>query len=107
MPATEVYVDRLLGRHVLDQSGESIGRIEEIRVSGKGDRCFVDEYLVGRYAAFQRVAAWRLGRSLLGVFGRNRGKKGYRVGWEKIDLSDPERPRLLCAREELTPITDQ
>ncbi|MDQ6885707.1 MAG: PRC-barrel domain-containing protein [Gemmatimonadota bacterium] len=106
MAANEIYVDRLLGRPVLDQSGKSVGRIEEIRVSGTGDRCFVDEYLVGRYAALQRIAAWRVGRSLLRVFSAKGEMQGYRIGWEKMDLSDPERPRLLCAREELRPLSD-
>jgi hypothetical protein len=27
--------------------------------------------------------------------------QGYRVPWDKLDLTDPEKPRLLCALADL------
>jgi hypothetical protein len=63
------------------------------------------EFLVGKYAMLERLAAWRLGRALLGVIGKR--QEGYRVRWDQIDLTDPEHPRLLCDVDELLPITPQ
>jgi hypothetical protein len=95
-----VHVELLLGEKVLAQNGQSIGRLEDIRTVTDRGHLYVSEYLVGSYAFLSRLAAWRMGRTLLHFFGARRNE-GYRIPWDKLDLSDPHRPRLLCEVKEL------
>src|SRR4051812_46668043 len=103
MPETEVHLELLLGRRVLAKNGKSIGRIEEIRATPRGRGLVIDEYLIGSYATLERLSAWTIGRALLRNFGG--GNSGYCVPWDKLDVSDAKRPRLLCAASELEPLT--
>ncbi|HYK21138.1 MAG TPA: hypothetical protein VEV42_10415 [Pyrinomonadaceae bacterium] len=95
-----VHVQLLLGEKVFAQNGQSIGRLEDIRTEMDRGQYFVSEFLVGSYAFLSRLAAWRMGRTLLRLFGARRSQ-GYRIPWDKLDLSDPHRPRLLCEVKEL------
>jgi sporulation protein YlmC with PRC-barrel domain len=101
MSKREIRVEQLIGRRVYAANGRRVGHLEEVRASMRGGECFVEEYLVGSYAVFERLAALAIGRALLGKFGAYREGGGYRVPWDKLDLSDPARPRLLCSVEEL------
>jgi sporulation protein YlmC with PRC-barrel domain len=85
----EVHLELLLGRVVRARNGRRVGRLEEVRA---GEHEEVLEFLVGERALLERLAAiaifrWR--------------KKGYAIRWDQIDWSDPERPRLKCAVDEL------
>jgi hypothetical protein len=62
----------------------------------------VTEYLIGVYALFERLAAWRIGRSLLRVLRIKGAAKS--IAWNQLDLSDVLRPRLLCTVDELRTI---
>lgn len=103
MAETEIHLELLLGRQVLARNGRPIGRLQEIRATPRGSGLVIDEYLVGTYAVLERLSVWSIGRALLGTFGG--GKSGYRVPWDKIDVSDTGRPRLLCAASELEPLS--
>ena len=100
MKRQEIRVELLLGRKVFALNGRAIGRLEEIRAEVNREHCYVSEFLVGGYAALERLAAWQMGRALLRVFGARR-KEGYRIRWDQLDLSDPRRPSLLCDTDEL------
>lgn len=104
MTEKEIHVETLLGRRVLARNGKSIGRLEEIIADWRGEVCLIEEFHVGSYAAFERLAAWSIFRAALKIFGAKAKHKGYRVPWDKLDLSDEECPRLLCAVEELKTI---
>jgi hypothetical protein len=52
----------------------------------------------------ERLAAWKMGRSLLRLF-RARRSEGHRIRWDQIDLSDPRRPKLKVEVDELMPFT--
>jgi hypothetical protein len=54
---------------------------------------------VGIYAILERLSAWQIGRGVLQLFGAE--AKGYCVPWDKLDLSDPSKPRLKCRLDEL------
>jgi sporulation protein YlmC with PRC-barrel domain len=95
-----IHVQHLLGEKVFAQNGKPIGRLEDIRTEMDRGHFFVSEFLVGSYAFLSRLAAWRMGRTLLRLFGARRSE-GYRIPWDKLDLSDPHRPRLLCEVKEL------
>ena len=103
MAKRELQVELLLGEKVLALNGASIGRLEEIRTEIDRGHCYVTEFLVGSHAFLERVAAWRIGRAVLGVFGARR-EEGYRIRWDQLDLSDPRRLRLTCEVGELLPL---
>jgi len=89
----ELHVEDLIGKEVLDIDGERAGRIEELVVAREGLRRVVTEVHLGAGALFERLSAPLRGR-----------RDGRRVPWSQLDLSDPEHPRLRCARGELAPI---
>lgn len=101
MAKQEVNLELLIGKRVRALNGKSIGHLEEIRAELIRGECFVEEYLVGAYAVFERLAALSIGRPILKLFGATRRHRGYRVPWDKLDLTDLARPRLLCKVEEL------
>lgn len=98
MAAQEIRIEMLLGKRVFGLNGKAVGHLEEIVGELRAGVCFVEEFHVGSYAVLERLAAWSIGRTTLRIFGVN---KGYRVPWDKLDLSDAERPRLLCSVKEL------
>lgn len=100
MRKTEVHLERLLGRHVIDVDGERVGPIEEVIAEEQGDEWVVKEYLVGRAALFERLSARLVGQKVLRFFGA-KTHGGFRVPWKQMDLSNPRKPRLLCPRREL------
>jgi sporulation protein YlmC with PRC-barrel domain len=100
MARQEIKLELLMGRKVFALNGKSIGRLEEVRGELSPGECAVTEFLVGDYAMFERLSAWTIARAVLGLFG-SIIKTGYRVPWDKIDLSDPSRPRLTCKLSEL------
>jgi len=102
----EVHVELLLGEKVLAMNGQPIGRLEDIRTEVNRGHYFVSEFLVGSYAMLERLAAWRIGRAVLRVLGAKK-KQGYRVRWDQLDLTDPERLRLLCEVDDLMPLTEE
>jgi hypothetical protein len=103
----EVHLELLLGRRVRDARGRSIGRIEEVRAEWHDGEWVVVEFLVGRYALFERLAASSLARAILRSRGRvGRGCPG-RIGWDEIDLSDPADPRLRVPPERLAGRSDE
>ena len=103
MSKQQVHAELLLGEKVFALNGRPIGRLEEIRTAKNRGHYFVSEFLVGNYAVLERLAAWSIGRALLRVLGAKR-EEGYRIRWDQLDLSDPQRPRLLCDVEELLPL---
>ena len=102
MAAREVHVELLLSRRVVDSTGHSLGRIEELRAERNGSDVVITEYLLGADAMLERLLGFFLELPFLHLL---RGKdRGFRVPWNKMDLSDPEHPRVLCTREELEPL---
>jgi hypothetical protein len=63
--------------------------------------------LVGKYAFLERLAALSIGRAVLRFVGARRKDGGFRIPWDKLDLSDPNRPRLLCTVDELLPLKEE
>jgi hypothetical protein len=98
--ASEANVELLLGRLVHDRDGQSVGRIEELRVTWTPEDCVVDEILLGPYALAERIMTAPLINVLPRVLGRAPAEP-IRVPWALMDLSDPERPRLRVTRDAL------
>lgn len=101
-PRVELRVELLVGTQVTDVHGERVGRIEELVAEQRGAVWVVTEYHLGAAVVFERVMHFV---ALLPPFHRIPFRTGriQRVSWERMDLSDPEHPRLHCARAELDP----
>jgi sporulation protein YlmC with PRC-barrel domain len=106
MAAREINIERLLSRRVYALNGKVVGRIEEVRAGIRHGECVVTEYLIGAYAMFERLAASSIGRSILRILRARRTGGGYRVAWNQLDLTDPQRPRLRCPVGDLPPIEE-
>lgn len=96
----EINLELLLGRKVHDSQGLFVGRIEEIVAERRGGEYVVREYLLGRAALLNRFSVRVKGLMNFRLFGKP-SHDGYRVPWEKLDLSDDEHPRITCDKEEL------
>jgi hypothetical protein len=92
----EIRLELLLGRQVVDRAGKPVGRVEEVLACWEGDQCLVQEIHLGPDALLERFSAFPLIRQLLGLFG-HKLHRPLRVGWQAMDLSDPEHPRLRAA----------
>lgn len=101
MTTQELHLELLLSKPVVDVTGKSIGRIEEVRAEQQGDEWVIQNYLIGTPALLERLSAWTIGLAILRLMGARKIQGGYQVPWDKLDLSDPEHPRLSCTLEEL------
>jgi len=95
-------VELLVGRKVVDRDGRKVGRIEEIVAQARGGDLVVTEYLVGTSGMAERLSIHHFGSWLTRVMGAYTvSADPHRIPWNKMDLSDPEHPRLTCSVEEL------
>jgi sporulation protein YlmC with PRC-barrel domain len=101
MAIRELHLELLLGKQVLDSTGKPVGRIEEVRAEKQGDEWVIQEYLIGSAALLERLSAWTIGLKILHLLGARKIYDGYRVPWDTLDLTDPDRPRLCCTLQEL------
>ena len=97
----EIQLELLLGKPVQDSTGKTIGLIQEVYAEQQGDEWVILEYLLGPAAILERLSAWRIGQAILPLLSARRTPSGYRIPWDKIDLTDPKKPRLLCSLDEL------
>jgi hypothetical protein len=88
-------LDRLVGRVVVDRDGRSAGRLQELRVEVRNGEWIVTAYVLGMAGLLERLNVGV--RLVLG--GRLHGRTARP---DQIDLSDPDKPRLTCRREELS-----
>jgi hypothetical protein len=85
---------------VVDPEGRTAGHIQEI-VARRGQGApTVVEYRLGVYAIVERLGGRAPIRWVLRWLSLARPTI-YRVPWQDLELSDPERPRLRCARGDL------
>jgi sporulation protein YlmC with PRC-barrel domain len=96
MSGKTVRVQALVGELVYDVNGARVGRIRSIQAESEGEDCVVREYHLGGAALL-----YRLGLSALRLVGWHGHGKPLCVPWDQLDISDPERPRLRCTKEEL------
>jgi sporulation protein YlmC with PRC-barrel domain len=99
----ELHVELLLGRHVVDAAGESVGHIEELRAEDHGGDLVVLEFHTGVRGVAEGLSAARIVVHLLRTL-RGKKMKGYAIRWDQLDFSDPAHPRALCLKSELRPL---
>ncbi|HEY9641793.1 MAG TPA: hypothetical protein V6C57_14995 [Coleofasciculaceae cyanobacterium] len=104
MATRELHLELLLGKSVVDPLGHQAGLIEEVRAEQQGEDWVIVEYWLGISAIVERLSAWSLGTGLLHFLGARKIRKSYRVPWDKLDLSDPDHPRLSCTLDDLKEI---
>ena len=97
----DLNVELLVGTTVSDANGENVGRIEEFRVEQAGKTCRIVSYLIGASALVERMSAWTLVRPIGRALRARRVLSIYEVRWQDMDLSDPKRPRLRIAKNDL------
>ncbi len=95
----EIHAELLVGKQVCDTDGQPVGRIEELRGDARDNAVYITEFLVGAYGMVERLAAWHIARVIAGTVPGL--LTSYAIPWDKIDLQDPEHPRLTCARDDL------
>ena len=93
--SSEVRVERLIGRIVVDAHGRRIGRIEEVQAEREGGEWVVRGYVLGVDGLLERLAAGAIVQGIVGTLAGERRRR--RIGWDELDLSDPDRPRLRSA----------
>jgi hypothetical protein len=96
-----VRLQHLLGKKVIDPSGKSAGRIEELRAVREEGVCRVEQYVLGRRGMLERLSVANVSLWVLGLLGARRASSWHRVPWHQMDLSDPNRPKLKCSVKEL------
>jgi hypothetical protein len=87
-------MDGLVGRRVIDCDGQSVGRIQEFRVRTAGADWVITHYVIGVAGLLERLGVGL--RLLLGA-----KTSGYLARADQVDVSDPERARLTCSRDDL------
>jgi sporulation protein YlmC with PRC-barrel domain len=107
MSNRELHLELLLGKQVWDCEGQYVGRIEEICAQQRGNDWVIQEYLVGSTALLERLSAWKIGLGLLKLMGARKIYGGYRIPWEQLNLSNPDRPSLRCTRADLKSLNEQ
>ena len=97
----DISVELLLGTKVFDVDGETIGRIEELRVERDDKALLVEAYLIGTSALIERLSAWTLVRPIQRFLNSRKLYPLYRIPWQDMDLSDPKHPRVRIAKRDL------
>jgi len=95
----EARVEELVGRRLCDVDGRKIGRIGEIVAERRDTGWVVVEVHVGPGALLERLVELSTLVPVLGALPRLR--KRYRVPWQQLDLTDPDRPRAFVRHTDL------
>lgn len=77
----EVHAELLIGRKVVDASGNGVGRIEEMIAEHRKHELVIVEFHIGKRALWERLL-------------QRRAKEPKKIKWRDLDLSDPTHPRL-------------
>ncbi len=101
MKSQEVHLELLLSKKVVDSTGKSAGRIHEIHAEKQGSEWLVKEYVIGIAGLLERLSILNVGLEILQRLGARQTQGGYIVPWDKLDLTDLEKPRLNCTLDEL------
>jgi len=89
MTRHHLRLDDLHGRKVRDVSGRPVGRIYDMRAETRDGQLVVVEYYIGAGALLEGIGLHAM--RLIGL----ETPAPRAVPWDKLDLSDPERPTLL------------
>jgi sporulation protein YlmC with PRC-barrel domain len=97
----DIEIQLLVGKKVYDVDGNSVGRIEEIRVKREEKALLVESYLIGASALIERLSARTLVRPIGRLLRARHIYSVYEVPWQEMDLTDPKRPVLKIGQNDL------
>jgi len=101
MKQRRVHAEHLVGRTVHDIENQRAGRIEEIEAEETNGGCYVTGFVLGEKGLLKRLSIGGIGPLFIRSL-QKRGQQHVRtVPWEKIDLSNPRRPKLRCRKDEI------
>ena len=101
MKPHRIHAEHLIGRVVYDIDGCKVGRIEEIEVEATSTGCYVNSFVLGHAGLFKRLSIRGIGPLFFPALVARGEQRASEVPWDKIDVSNPKRPRLRCRRNEL------
>ena len=93
--STSLRLERLLGRRLVDALGYDVGSIDDVVAEPAGDAYLVTHIVVASTDRFGRLLGFVHQIPTLRALGLGRRPRIRRIPWTWLDLSDPERPRLL------------
>ena len=93
---TSIRLERLLGRRLVDAHGRVVGWIEDVEADPAGDEYLVTHVVVTSASRLARLLGFAHQIPALRAVGLNRRPRVRRLPWTWLDLSDPERPRLVA-----------
>lgn len=96
-----IHVETIVGTEVRDVTGKVAGRLEEVHADWRGDECIVTHYVLASKKTRRGVSLTNAIHFVLRLLGAEKSGGSIVVPWDKLDLSDPEKPRLNCRAEEL------
>jgi hypothetical protein len=92
---TSIRLERLLGRRLVDARGHVVGCIEDVATMPVGDEYLVTHVVVTSHRRLAQLQAFAHQIPVLRALGLGKPPRVRRMPWTWLDLSDPERPRLL------------
>ena len=95
----EIHVEQLIGKRVRDLDGCIVGRIEELATEIVDGRLCVTEFHLGPSAAIERLGGVALELPFLRRLAAARWT--FRIDSRLMDLSTPDRPRVLRRKRDL------
>jgi hypothetical protein len=95
-----VQLEGFVGKQVLDAAGKKLGHLHEARARREGADVVVVDYLVGEAGLAERFSLQRAASELLWLFGVG-SVGGYVIPWDRMDFSQPGKPRCTCLAAEL------
>lgn len=85
-----VHLEKICARKIHDLDGRLAGRLEEVHADWRGGQCVVTHYTVAPRGTY-----------LLRQMGFIQ-LRAYVVPWDRMDFTDPGRPKLNCRIADLT-----
>ena len=85
-----VHLEKIAAKKVRDADGKLAGRLEEVHADWRGGECLVTHYTIAPRGTY-----------VLRQMGFMKAR-AYVVPWDRMDFSDPGKPKLNCRISELT-----
>jgi len=91
MSEHELRLDQIIGRELLGGNNQPIGLIEDVRTDPQGN---IVDVAIGMTGLLERLDLGA--RMLIGA-----SKEPRVAGWNQIDFSNPSKPKLIVAIDQL------
>mgnify|MGYP001556029193 CR=1 FL=1 len=106
----ELRINDIVGRMVYDVEGRKVGRIEEmlavIELEEHGNDYVVAEYHVGAYGLLEAFTGSRFAQKMVQRLHPVVRYRRFRIPWDWMDLTNPERPTINRRRSDIDAVTD-